>query len=153
MWIESECSVAASVSSLLPRMCTVLCVAVVFVVATQVCDGQTIIASKRNHGLYISLMSKSGELVEKAEYCALFSRTNGGEPTHVEGVFVEFAQQVGRIRESATKVTLSLDSWGRYCGKVDLGKQYYHPSLYYVEVHYTPRPIKTSTFPFFFTLH
>ena len=152
MWIESECNVAASVSSLLSRMRTVLCVAMVFGAATQVCAGQTTIASKRNHGFYISLMSKSGELAEKDEYCALFSRTIGGEPTHVEGVFVEFAQQVGRIRESATKVTLSLDSWGRYCGKVDLGKQYYQPAFYYVEVHYTDSLRKRRTCRFFLTL-
>src|SRR5713101_3871123 len=120
MWIESQCKVAFSVPSRLSRMCRVLCLAVVFVAAIQVCPGQATIASKRDHGFDISLMSKSGELAAKDEYCALFNTTKGGEP-HVEGVFLEFEQQVGRIRERATKVTLSLDSLGRYCGKVDLG--------------------------------
>ncbi len=151
MWIESQCKVAFSVPSRLSRMCRVLCLAVVFVAAIQVCPGQATIASKRDHGFDISLMSKSGELAAKDEYCALFNTTKGGEP-HVEGVFLEFEQQVGRIRERATKVTLSLDSLGRYCGKVDLGKQYYQPAFYYVEVHYTDSLRKRRTCRFFLTL-
>jgi hypothetical protein len=151
MSIESQRKVSSSVSSRLSRMCALLCVAVVFVAASQVCAGQTTIASKRNHGFDISLMSKSGELAEKDEYCALFNTTKGGK-RHVEGVFLEFAQQVGKIRESAQKFPLSLDSLGRYCGKVDLGKQYYQPGFYYVEVHYTDSLRKRRMCRFFLTL-
>ena len=151
MWIESQLKVAFSVSSHPSRMCAVLSVATIFVAATQVCAGQTTIASKRNHGLYISLMSESGELTQKDEYCAFFGTTKGGEP-HVETVFLEFAQQVGKIRESARKFPLLLDSLGRYCGTVDLGKQYYHPAFYYVEVHYTDTSRKRRKCCFFLTL-
>jgi len=149
MWIESQLKAASSVQSLLPGMCGVLCV-VAFVAATQVCAGQTTIASKRIHGFDISLMSKSGELAAKDEYCASFSAS--GEPTDVEGVFLEFAQQVGKIRESGRKFPLALDSLGRYCGTVDLGKQYYHPAFYYVEVHYADSLRKRRTCRFFLTL-
>jgi hypothetical protein len=152
MWIESQLKVASSASSLLPGMCAVLCGVVVFVAATHVCAGQTTIASKQSHGFDVSLISKSGELAAKDEYCALFSTTKGGEPTYVEGVFLEFEQQVGKIRESARKFPLSLDSLGRYCGKVDLGKQYYQPAFYYVEVHYTDSSGKRRTCRFFLTL-
>jgi len=151
MWIESQRKAASSVSSLLPGMCGVLCV-VAFVAATQVCAGQTTIASKRNHGFDISLMSKSGALAAKDEYCASFSTTKSVEPAHVEGVFLEFAQQVGKIRETARKFPLALDSLGRYCGTVDLGKQYYHPAFYYVEVHYADSLRKRRTCRFFLTL-
>jgi hypothetical protein len=133
-------------------MCRVLCVAVIFVAAIQLCPGQATIASKQNHGFYIALMSKSGKLIQKDEYCVLFSRTKDGEPTHVEGVFLEFAQQVGKIRESARKIPLSMDRLGRYCGIVDLGKQYYQPAFYYVEVHYTDSSRKRRTCRFFLTL-
>jgi hypothetical protein len=152
MWIESQREAESSVSSLLLRRCTVLCVAAVFVVATQVCAAQTTIASKRNHDFYISLMSKSGEFAKKDEDCALFSRTKGGNPTQVENVFVDFAQQVGKIRENPKEFHFSLDSLGRYCGRVDLGKQYYRPAFYYVTVHYTDSLGKRRTCRFFLTM-
>ena len=90
MWIKSNWKVASSRSSLLLRICLILSLALVFGMAAQICAGQTTIASKRNHDLYISLLSQSGKLVEKDEYCVLFSKTNGGEPAQVEGVFVDF---------------------------------------------------------------
>jgi len=126
--------------------------AAVFGLATQVCVGQTTIASKRNHDFYVSLMSKSGELAKKDDYCALFSRTKDGEPTQAEGVFVEFAEQVGKIRERATKVPLALDNSGRYCGRVNLGKQYYQPDYYYIDIHYIDGSRKRRRCSFFLTL-
>jgi hypothetical protein len=151
MWIKSR-GVASSALPLLSRICFLLSLAVVFGVATQVCAGQTIIASKRSHNFYVSLMSKSGKLVEKDEYCVEFSRTKGGEPTQVGDVLVDFAQQVGRIRESPHEFPFSLDGSGRYCGKVDLGKQYYQPAFYYIVVHYTDGSRKRKTCRFFLSL-
>ena len=100
----------------------------------------------------ISLMSKSGKLAEKGEYCVLFSRTNGGKPTQVQSVFVEVAQQVGKITERPERSSLSLDNLGRYCGEINLGKQYYRPAFYYVEVYYTDRLGKRRKCRFFLTL-
>jgi hypothetical protein len=115
----------------------ILSLAVVFGMAAQTCAGQTTIASKRSHDLYISLLSQSGKLVEKDEYCVLFSKTNGGEPAQVEDVFVDFSKQVGKITGVPRKVSLSLDNLGRYCGTVDLGNHYNQPAVYYVVVRYT----------------
>jgi hypothetical protein len=56
MSIESQRKVASSVSSRLSGISAVLFVAVLFVAATQVRAGQTIIGSKRNHGFDIILL-------------------------------------------------------------------------------------------------
>jgi hypothetical protein len=148
-----ERTAASSGSSLLSKVGTALCVALICSVAAKVCWGQTTIASKRNHELYISLTSKAGKLVAgTSEYCALFSITKGDAPTHVEDVFVEFAQQIGKIRENPRKFPLALDNLGAYCGEVDLGKQYYQPAFYYVEVHYAVSSRKRRTCRFFLTM-
>jgi len=149
MWIKCRREVGPSGWSLLPRVCVVLCAAVIFGVAPQVCAGQTTIAAKRNHDLYISLMSESGKLVEKGGYCALFSKTNGARPAQVENVIIEFAQQVGKVRERASKVPLLPDGHGRYCGEVDLGKQYYDPASYWVGIGYTDSSQKRRRCRFF----
>ena len=139
--------------SLLTNVRTILCVLLVLSVVTEVCEGQTAIASKRNHGFYISLLGKSGRLVAgRAAYCALFSGTKGGEPVQVDNVFVKFAQQVGRIREIPRSFPLSQNGLGRYCGYADLGKQFFEPSYYYVEIHYTDTSGKRRTCRFFLTL-
>jgi hypothetical protein len=133
-------------------MSAALCIALILSVATQVGAGQTVIASKRNHDLDISLLSKSGKLVSaKDEYCVSFT-TKGGEPAQVADVFVEFAQQVGRIREDPRKFPLVPGNLGRYCGQVDLGKQYYQPAFYHVEVHYTDTSRKRRKCHFFLTI-
>lgn len=82
-------------------------------------------------------MNKSGKLTQKGEYCAVFSRTKGGEPIQLQGVFIEFAQQVGKITGRPKKYSLAPDKLGRYCGVINLGKQYYRPAFYYAEVYYS----------------
>jgi hypothetical protein len=135
------------------RMWTGVCVTVVLGLAAKICMGQTTIASKQNHDFHISLTSKSGKLVaEKDEYCALFNRTRDDEPTVVGNVFLDFAQQVGRIRESPRKFPLSRDSFGRYCGAVDLGQKYDQQVSYYVAVHYTDSFRKRRSCRFFLTM-
>jgi hypothetical protein len=135
------------------RMWTILCVTVVLGLAGKICAGQTTIASKQNHDFHISLTSRSGKLVaEKDEYCALFNRTRDDEPTVVGDVFLDFAQQVGRIRESPRKFPLSRDSFGRYCGAVDLGQNYDEQVSYYVAVHYTDGLRKKRSCRFFLTM-
>jgi hypothetical protein len=137
-----------------------LCLALIFSTAPQVCAGQTAIATKRNHGLYISIFNKSGNVASaQDEYCVSFSTsfstTRGGGPAQVSDVFVEFAQQVGRIRERPIKSSLSSapDNRGRYCGQVNLGKQYYQPAFYHVEVHYADRTGKRRACHFFLAIH
>ncbi len=142
MWIESPIS----------RICMVLCVELLLCVAGQFCAGQTTIASKRSHDFYISLMNKSGKLTQQGEYCVLFSRRRGGEPIQLQGVFIEIAQQVGKITGRPKKYSLSPDNLGRYCGAINLGKQYYRPAFYYVAVYYTDRSGKRKKCRFFSTL-
>jgi hypothetical protein len=87
---------------------SVLGVALVLGSAARFSVGQTTIASKQSHDFRISLASKSGRLVaEKDEYCAFFNRTTDEELTQVEDVFLNFAQQVGRMRETPRKFLLS----------------------------------------------
>lgn len=54
-----------------------------------------------------------------------------------ENVHVDFTLLVGRIQEEPIKTELTEDRVGRYCGHVNLGKQYYVPASYYVFVFYT----------------
>jgi hypothetical protein len=151
MWTKAR-EVPSPLLFLLSRFCRVLWLAAVCGLTAQVCAGQTVIASKRNHNFYVSLMSKSGELASKDQYCVVFRRTSGGQPEQVGDVLVDFAQQVGRIRESPQQVPFSLDGSGRYCGSVDLGKQYYQTASYYIMVHYTDNSRKRSTCRFFLTI-
>jgi hypothetical protein len=151
MWTKSR-GIESSALFLSSRVCFPLFLAVVFGVTTQGGAGQTIMASKRDHNLYVALMSKSGISAWKDEYCVVFSRTSRGGPTEVGDVLVDFAQQVGRIRESPQEFPFSPDGRGRYCGSVDLGKQYYQPASYYVMVHYTDHSGKRRTCRFFVTI-
>jgi hypothetical protein len=148
-----EWKIAGSTPSGWLRMWRSVCVAVVLGLAAKICVGQTTIASKQNHDFHISLTSKSGKLVaEKDEFCALFNTAKDDEPTVVRDVFLDFAQQVGRIRESPRKFPLSRDSFGRYCGAVDLGQKYDQQVSYYVAVHYTDSFRKRRSCRFFLTM-
>jgi hypothetical protein len=151
MWTKSR-GVESAALFLSSRVCFLLILAIVFGVTAQGCAGQTIMASKRDHNFYVSLMSQSGKSAWKDEYCVVFSRTSGGEPAEVGDVLVDFAQQVGRIRESPQEFAFSPDGRGRYCGSVDLGQQYYQPASYYVMVHYTDTSGKRRTCRFFLTI-
>jgi len=44
---------------------------------------------------------------------------------------------VGKIQEAPIKARLAEDQPGRYCGHVNLGKQYYVPASYYVFLLFT----------------
>jgi hypothetical protein len=139
-----------------PKMWAILCVTLVLGPAAKICVGQTTIASKQNHDFHISLIyfayQQVRQMAEKDEYCALFNRTKDDEPTVVGDVFLDFAQQVGRIRESPRKFPLSRDSFGRYCGAVDLGQKYDQQVSYYVAVHYTDSFRKRRSCRFFLTM-
>ncbi|HUE56730.1 MAG TPA: hypothetical protein VMO76_12920, partial [Candidatus Udaeobacter sp.] len=51
-------------------------------------------------------------------------------------VAAEFSLLVGRIEEKPIVAHLSQKGTGEYCGDIDLGRQYYSPSSYYVFVRY-----------------
>jgi hypothetical protein len=96
------------------------------------------IASGRIHDLSISIVNDSGKFVAGSNtFCAEFTKAANAEPVLVKDVEVEFAQQVGKIRERPTRALITESEVGRFCGNVDLGKQYYQPAFYYVYIRYT----------------
>ncbi len=115
--------------------------------ATTGCLGQVTIAAKQNHNLYVSLQNQSGRLSDSDEYCVQFSKS--GSSVQVGDVSLQFAQQVGKVRHSPLTISLVSEGVGRFCGKVKLGKQYYHPAFYYVEVRYSDSSNRTAKCKFF----
>jgi hypothetical protein len=96
------------------------------------------IASWRGHDFSISIVNSSQKFVAgKNTFCVEFTKAATAEPISVKDVEVEFAQQVGKIRERPTRALITESEVGRFCGNVDLGKQYYQPAFYYVYIRYT----------------
>jgi hypothetical protein len=112
--------------------------AMTLAVAQNLHAGEMKAASARNHGLTISIVNDSGRFVAgNNAFCVVFTSTANAEPVLVKDVDVEFAQQVGRIQEKPMRAQIARGDTGRFCGKVDLGTQYYQPAFYYVFIHYT----------------
>lgn len=88
MSIESERQVASSVSSRLSGISAVRFAAALFVAATQVCAGQTIIGSNGNHGFDIILLDS--EVREAA-----FARVRIPRPLCIMGVPVGLLRSFG----------------------------------------------------------
>ncbi len=98
---------------------------------------ETAVVSKRAKGLVISIVTADGRLHGgKNSFCTVFHELARNEPIEVQDVRVDFAQQVGRMRERPISVRLVANRKGRYCGQVDLGNQFYAPSFYYAFVRY-----------------
>jgi hypothetical protein len=96
------------------------------------------VASKRTKDLAIAIMSRDGRLKGgENSFCVVFQRRGTQEPVDVGNVSVDFTLLVGRIQEEPIKAQLTKDQVGRYCGQVNLGKQYYVPASYYAFVRYT----------------
>lgn len=133
-------------------MCASLCVALLSS-GYAFGAGEKVIESKRAGDLYISLSTNSGTLAAgKNDYCILFTRAGSAEPAQVEEAVVEFAQQVGKIRHATKTSSPLVEKPGQYCGEVDLGKQYYRPAFYYVNVKYRENNKKKRTCRFFVAL-
>jgi hypothetical protein len=99
---------------------------------------ETTLASKRTKDLVIAITSSEGRLKGgENNFCVLFQKTATDEPVDVRNVRVDFTLLVGRIQEEPIKTQLTEDRVGRYCGHVNLGKQYYTPASYYAFVFYT----------------
>jgi hypothetical protein len=112
--------------------------ALAFAITAVPCLGQKVIASTQTHGSSISLLNDSGHMTSgKSRYCIRLSDALHGEPMQATSVAIEFRQQVGKITERPSSFTLADESRGLYCAEIDLGKQYYEPSYYYVGIHFT----------------
>ena len=96
------------------------------------------IASKQTKGVTIALTNAEGRLREHENgFCVVFEQSGTEEPLIVRKVGVEFRLLVGRIQENPISAHLTESKPGRYCGQVNLGKQYYNPAVYYAFVSYT----------------
>ena len=99
---------------------------------------ETTLASKRTKDLVIVITSSEGSLKGgENSFCVQFQKTGTDEPVDVRNVRVDFTLLVGRIQEDPIKSELTGDRVGRFCGHVNLGKQYYVPASYYAFVFYT----------------
>ena len=95
-------------------------------------------ASTRNHELTISIVNDSGRFFAgNNTFCVVITSATNAEPVSVKNVGIEFAQQVGRIQERPTRAQITEGDTGHFCGKVDLGTEYYQPAFYFVFIHYT----------------
>ena len=104
----------------------------------QVGPTETRIASKQTRDVVITITNADGKLRGgDNDLCALFERRETREPVAVQNVSVDFTLLVGRIQEQPIRAPLPQDQSGRYCGHVNLGKQYYVPASYYAFVRYT----------------
>ena len=99
---------------------------------------ETTVASKRMKDLTITITSADGSLKGgENSFCVMFQKTGTDEPVGVRNVGVDFTLLVGRIQEEPIRTQLVGDRVGRYCGHLNLGKQYYVPANYYAFVLYT----------------
>ena len=100
-------------------------------------ESRTAIASGRARDLSIELSNETGRLrAGENDLCITFRKTETGTLVDVRIVAAEFSLLVGRIEEKPIAAHLSQKRTGEYCGDLDLGRQYYSPSSYYVFVRY-----------------
>jgi hypothetical protein len=111
------------------------------------------IASKRIKKVTIRLTNDSGKLTARENrFCVLFCNLETASPFDVQGVNVDFRQQVGRIQEEQITAELTQDGVGRYCGRINLGRQYYVPATYYVVVRFVDTTGKKTKARFYLSV-
>ena len=102
---------------------------------------RTSVASGVSHGLSILIVNNSEKFVAgRNSFCVVFAKAANAEAAPVKDVEVEFAQQVGKIRERPIQAYIAETGTGQFCGNVNLGTQYYDPAFYYVYIRYTDTP-------------
>jgi hypothetical protein len=95
------------------------------------------VASKRTRDLVITIANADGRLRgDDNEFCILFQKSDTRESVEAQNVSIDFALLIGRIQEKPIKAHLAREEQGRYCGRVDLGKQYHFPANYYAFLRY-----------------
>lgn len=115
---------------------------------------KTTVTSKRTRDLVITIMSTDGTLTAgDNNLCVKFQKRATQEPVAVTNVSVDFTLLVGRIEERPIKAALVQVQNGEYCGTVNLSKQYYDPSNYYVFVRYTVATGKRRRQRLFVSIH
>ncbi len=111
------------------------------------------LATTRQHGLSIAFTTPGGKLTAGANnFCILIGGRDAARPASVDRLSVEFAQQVGKIRQTPIRGTIAEQTEGRYCGKINLGKQYYWPAFYHVTIEYADSSGKIRRWRFMLTM-
>ena len=96
------------------------------------------VASTRARSFTIAISTSDGRMHGgENKFCAVFQGIPSNQPVEVADVGVDFVLLVGRIHEAPIKARLARDRIGRFCGQVNLGKQFYDPASYYALVSFT----------------
>lgn len=97
-------------------------------------DGQErTIASTRARHLLVTLTNESGKFTADANrFCVLFQSRSASTAIDIHEVSVDFRLLVGRIQERPLTAYLSPNGSERFCGDINLGRQYYRPANYYI---------------------
>ena len=99
--------------------------------------GEKTVATKLEKDLVVVLTNDSGKLTPgENAICVVIRDPRTGAAADVQNVSIDFSQRVGRIAESPIRTRLARESVGRYCGDVNLGRQYYKPMNFYVGIRY-----------------
>ena len=95
------------------------------------------IAAKLKNDLVVVLTNDSGKLNPgENAVCVVIRDPRTGEAADVQNVSIEFSLRTGRIVHGPITARLARESAGRYCGNVNLGRQYYKPMNFYVGIRY-----------------
>lgn len=99
---------------------------------------EKVIATRKTKHVVTTLVNKTGTFKGGVnDFCVLFADPETKSALDFQNVRTDFRLLVGRIEEVPITAGLSKEDAGRYCGRVDLGRQYYSPSSYYVFVRYS----------------
>lgn len=114
--------------------------------------GEKAISFKRVNDLGIALTNDSGKFsAGENSFCLVVRDQKTMTPVAVQSVRVDFRQLVGRMQEEPITPRLT-DKVGRFCGTVDLGRQYYSAASYYAFVYFTDPHGKKRKARFFLTV-
>jgi hypothetical protein len=107
------------------------------------------VASKRTRDLTITIINTEGTFIGgENRFCVEFHDPATQSPVSVSKVSADFRQLVGRIVEPPIRADVRETKPGEFCGRVDLGTQYYDPSSYHLFVHYVEGGRKHSQWLF-----
>ncbi len=95
------------------------------------------IASTKGRSLFIRLTSESGKFeAGENHFCVLLQSATPTSVGNFKDLTVDFTLLVGRLEEAPLTAHLRQTGADRFCGQINLGRQYYHPASYYAFVRY-----------------
>lgn len=95
------------------------------------------VTAKKTKYLLIAIITPDGRMRGgENSFCIVFKSKETQVPAEVHDVKIDFVLLVGKIEEKPIKAEISRSEDGRFCGRVNLGKQYYVPAGYYAFLTY-----------------